>query len=148
MFDAKGHVHIGRRPGVREGDRFEKLSFDEQSLRRSSFWYLDRPEARGSTKWSRHVVMLGQKAFACLLARLRAIARLRPRSELGLAAKCTSHRRDWRSNGTTAKPVSRGGFPAMTEHVAFLMKDIVLFSVSFNWLKQDVIRGSLSGQHR
>ena len=28
----------------------------------------------------------------------------------------------------------------MTEHVAFLMKDIVLFSVSVYLLKQDVIR--------
>ena len=35
---------------------------------------------------------------------------------------------------------SAGGFPAMTEHVAFLMKDIVLFSVSFYLLRQDVIR--------
>src|ERR1700730_8984868 len=35
---------------------------------------------------------------------------------------------------------SAGGFPAMTEHVAFLMKDIVLFSVSFYLLRQDVAR--------
>jgi uncharacterized membrane protein YkgB len=35
---------------------------------------------------------------------------------------------------------SAGGFPAMTEHVAFLMKDIVLFSVSFHLLRQDVTR--------
>lgn len=35
---------------------------------------------------------------------------------------------------------SAGGFPAMTEHVAFLMKDIALFSVSFYLLRQDVIR--------
>jgi uncharacterized membrane protein YkgB len=35
---------------------------------------------------------------------------------------------------------SAGGFPAMTEHVAFLIKDIVLFSVSFYLLRQDVIR--------
>ena len=35
---------------------------------------------------------------------------------------------------------SAGGFPAMTEHVAFLMKDIVLFSVSFYLLKQDLAR--------
>jgi len=37
---------------------------------------------------------------------------------------------------------SAGGFPAMTEHVAFLMKDIVLFSVSFYLLRQDVARVS------
>jgi uncharacterized membrane protein YkgB len=36
--------------------------------------------------------------------------------------------------------ISAGGFPAMTEHVAFLMKDIVLFSVSFYLLRQDVTR--------
>lgn len=35
---------------------------------------------------------------------------------------------------------SAGGFPAMTEHVAFLLKDIVLFSVSFYLLRQDVTR--------
>jgi uncharacterized membrane protein YkgB len=35
---------------------------------------------------------------------------------------------------------SAGGFPAMTEHVAFLMKDIVLFSVSVYLLRQDVTR--------
>jgi uncharacterized membrane protein YkgB len=35
---------------------------------------------------------------------------------------------------------SAGGFPAMTEHVAFLMKDIVLLSVSFYLLRQDVVR--------
>ena len=38
---------------------------------------------------------------------------------------------------------SAGGFPAMTEKVAFLMKDLVLFSVSFYLLRQDVIRASL-----
>ena len=38
--------------------------------------------------------------------------------------------------------VSAGGFPAMTEHVAFLMKDIVLFAVSFYLLRQDVARVS------
>src|SRR5215469_13139712 len=41
---------------------------------------------------------------------------------------------------------SAGGFPAMTEHVAFLMKDIVLFSVSFYLLKQDVLRVSHSAR--
>src|SRR6266852_8080167 len=35
---------------------------------------------------------------------------------------------------------SAGGFPAMTEHVAFLMKDIVLFSVSVYLLRQNVAR--------
>jgi uncharacterized membrane protein YkgB len=39
---------------------------------------------------------------------------------------------------------SAGGFPAMTERVAFLMKDLVLFGVSFYLLRQDVIRVSLA----
>src|SRR5262245_53498630 len=39
---------------------------------------------------------------------------------------------------------SAGGFPAMTERVAFLMKDLVLFAASFYLLKQDVVRASLS----
>src|ERR1700732_301043 len=39
--------------------------------------------------------------------------------------------------------VSAGGFPAMTERVAFLMKDIVLFATSFYLLKQDVARVAL-----
>ena len=38
---------------------------------------------------------------------------------------------------------SAGGFPAMTERVAFLMKDLVLFAVSVYLLRQDVIRASL-----
>ena len=38
---------------------------------------------------------------------------------------------------------SAGGFPAMTEKVAFLMKDLVLFAVSVYLLRQDVIRISL-----
>ena len=42
---------------------------------------------------------------------------------------------------------SAGGFPAMTEKVAFLMKDLVLFAVSFYLLKQDLVRASLSGKH-
>jgi uncharacterized membrane protein YkgB len=42
---------------------------------------------------------------------------------------------------------SAGGFPAMTEKVAFLMKDLVLFATSFYLLKQDVVRASLSGKH-
>jgi uncharacterized membrane protein YkgB len=37
---------------------------------------------------------------------------------------------------------SAGGFPAMTERVAFLMKDLALFAVSFYLLKQDVLRAS------
>ncbi len=39
---------------------------------------------------------------------------------------------------------SAGGFPAMTENVAFLMKDVVLLAVSFYLLKQDLVRASLS----
>src|SRR4029077_11838773 len=35
---------------------------------------------------------------------------------------------------------SAGGFPAMTDQVAFLMKDLVLLSVSLYLLRQDVIR--------
>ena len=35
---------------------------------------------------------------------------------------------------------SAGGFPAMTEHVAFLMKDLVLLAASFYLLRQDVVR--------
>jgi uncharacterized membrane protein YkgB len=42
--------------------------------------------------------------------------------------------------------VSAGGFPAMTEHVAFLMKDIVLFSVSLYSLRQDVARVVLAAR--
>src|SRR6201982_1838731 len=38
---------------------------------------------------------------------------------------------------------SAGGFPAMTERVAFLMKDLVLLGVSVYLLRQDVIRVSL-----
>jgi uncharacterized membrane protein YkgB len=36
-----------------------------------------------------------------------------------------------------------GGFPAMQGNVAFLMKDLVLFAVSFYLLKQDVERVAL-----
>ena len=35
---------------------------------------------------------------------------------------------------------SAGGFPAMVGNVPFLMKDVVLFAVSFYLLKQDVVR--------
>jgi Protein of unknown function, DUF417 len=38
---------------------------------------------------------------------------------------------------------SAGGFPAMTEHVAFLMKDLVLLAVSFYLLREDVKRVGL-----
>jgi uncharacterized membrane protein YkgB len=38
---------------------------------------------------------------------------------------------------------SAGGFPAMTERVAFLMKDLVLLPVSVYLLRQDLIRSSL-----
>lgn len=41
---------------------------------------------------------------------------------------------------------SAGGFPAMTEHVAFLMKDLVLFSASFYLLKEDVVRSALGSE--
>jgi len=41
---------------------------------------------------------------------------------------------------------SAGGFPAMTEKVAFLMKDLVLLAVSFYLLKQDVVRALISGR--
>jgi uncharacterized membrane protein YkgB len=37
---------------------------------------------------------------------------------------------------------SAGGFPAMTEKVAFLMKDLVLFAVSVYLLRKDVIRSA------
>src|SRR6266436_5172734 len=39
---------------------------------------------------------------------------------------------------------SAGGFPAMTEKVAFLMKDFVLLAASFYLLRQDVVRAALS----
>jgi uncharacterized membrane protein YkgB len=39
---------------------------------------------------------------------------------------------------------SAGGFPAMTDTVAFLMKDFVLFAAAFYLLKQDVLRVSRS----
>ena len=35
---------------------------------------------------------------------------------------------------------SAGGFPAMTEHTAFLMKDLVLLAASFYLLRQDLLR--------
>jgi uncharacterized membrane protein YkgB len=35
---------------------------------------------------------------------------------------------------------SAGGFPAMTENVAFLMKDVVLLAVSVYLLRQDALR--------
>lgn len=38
---------------------------------------------------------------------------------------------------------SAGGFPAMKENVAFLMKGLVLLAVSFYLLKQDLMRASL-----
>jgi len=38
---------------------------------------------------------------------------------------------------------SAGGFPAMTESVAFLMKDLVLLAVCVYLLKQDLVRVSL-----
>src|ERR1700739_2242559 len=43
----------------------------------------------------------------------------------------------WMPDGWAA---SAGGFPAMKENVAFLMKDLVLLAVSFYLLRQDVVR--------
>ena len=43
---------------------------------------------------------------------------------------------------------SAGGFPAMTGHVPFLMKDVVLLTVSVYLLKQDVVRASLPAAER
>jgi uncharacterized membrane protein YkgB len=43
---------------------------------------------------------------------------------------------------------SAGGFPAMTERVAFLMKDLVIFAASFYLLKQDTVRASVSAKQR
>jgi uncharacterized membrane protein YkgB len=40
------------------------------------------------------------------------------------------------------------GFPAMAGNVPFLMKDVVLFAVSFYLLKQDVARASAAGADR
>ena len=42
--------------------------------------------------------------------------------------------------------VSAGGFPAMTETVAFLLKDLVLLAVSVYLLRQDVLRVWLSAK--
>jgi uncharacterized membrane protein YkgB len=39
--------------------------------------------------------------------------------------------------------VSAGGLPAMTEHVAFLMKDLVLFGASFCLLKHGLVKAAL-----
>jgi uncharacterized membrane protein YkgB len=41
---------------------------------------------------------------------------------------------------------SAGGFPAMTETVAFLLKDLVLLAVSVYLLRQDVLRVSQPGK--
>ena len=41
---------------------------------------------------------------------------------------------------------SAGGFPAMTENVAFLMKDLVLFAASVYLLRQDVLRVSVAAR--
>jgi uncharacterized membrane protein YkgB len=41
---------------------------------------------------------------------------------------------------------SAGGFPAMTERVAFLMKDLVLLAASFYLLRQDVLRASSASE--
>jgi uncharacterized membrane protein YkgB len=39
---------------------------------------------------------------------------------------------------------SAGGFPAMTENTAFLMKDFALLAISFYLLKQDLVRLSIA----
>src|SRR5262249_17126847 len=39
-----------------------------------------------------------------------------------------------------------GGFPAMTEHVAFLMDDLVLFTISFYFLREDLKRVSVPAE--
>jgi uncharacterized membrane protein YkgB len=41
---------------------------------------------------------------------------------------------------------SAGGFPAMTETVAFLLKDLVLLAASVYLLRQDVLRVSLTAE--
>jgi len=43
---------------------------------------------------------------------------------------------------------SAGGFPAMTEHVAFLMKDLVLLAASFYLLRQDAVRVAHGAENR
>jgi len=42
---------------------------------------------------------------------------------------------------------SAGGFPAMTERVAFLMKDLILLAASLYLLRQDVARVALAKQN-
>src|ERR1700739_297381 len=42
---------------------------------------------------------------------------------------------------------SAGGFPAMTEPVAFLMKDFALLAISFYLWRQDLLRLSLGQSH-
>ena len=42
---------------------------------------------------------------------------------------------------------SAGGFPAMKENVAFLMKDFALLAISFYLLKQDLLRVSLTARN-
>jgi len=39
---------------------------------------------------------------------------------------------------------SAGGFPAMTERVAFLLKDLALFAASFYLLRHDLMKASVS----
>jgi len=39
-----------------------------------------------------------------------------------------------------------GGFPAMTEPVAFFAKDILLLTASFYLLKQDLVKALTSGK--
>ena len=62
-------------------------------------------------------------------------------AEVGAKVLLTGRREKEGADGWAA---SAGGFPAMVGNVAFLMKDVVLFAVSFYLLKQDVMRASLS----
>jgi NAD(P)-dependent dehydrogenase (short-subunit alcohol dehydrogenase family) len=62
-------------------------------------------------------------------------------AEVGAKVLLTGRREKEGADGWAA---SAGGFPAMVGNVAFLMKDVVLFAVSFYLLKQDVMRAALS----
>jgi uncharacterized membrane protein YkgB len=71
-------------------------------------------------------------------------------NQLGALGGCTSF-----VSTTTVIPLfpdgwaaSAGGFPAMKDNVAFLMKDLVLLAVSFYMLKQGLRRMSLSDTSR
>ena len=42
--------------------------------------------------------------------------------------------------------MTAGGFPAVTERAAFLMKNLVLFAASFYLLKEDAVRAALANE--